>query len=803
MKQKRKTIDGISRGIAIIGKLILSALVLCAIIIISPSAALAAPPLIKGRPEPVEKPGMPLAERLAQKYGLTAAMMANATSGTLNILFLKVDFQPYVDLHATGDGTWLDPVYAHTGGDSDYWVNKDRNDFVKFYQEVSSGKLNINVTVKPTAPSSAYRLPNVMAHYGNETSTALENLIYDSITTAQTSTLEAVTDFTPYDAVLIVHAGSGEEADVNKNTPNDIWSLYYFNSIGITPNANPTYDPNGKCIICPLNVNLAGGQIKEAIIMPQTDSQDSVIVDPLGVYVHEFGHWLGLPDLYCTAPICIPDGLGEWSLMADGIYNKANVNDPWGSSPAHPDAWCKAFLKWINPTPLGPTPDPGAVTLTPVEGAAPSILQLQASSANPQQYFLLENRQLTGFDAGLPGHGLLVWLVDKAIVDQNYNANTIENSASHPGIKLIEADGDFALMQYGCSQNAGIDCGNANDAFPGPNNVTKLSPLTTPSSSPYTPYAWVNLRNIAETGGNITLDIGFGPEPPQNVAMNAGVITWTAASESDPAVQFNIYKNGTLLAASPVSGNTYADANFTASDTYVVTGLDALSNESSPTGFWPLISASPTSVIFTAANTTQSVTVLNDASASAQLKVSGFSFSGTNAADFFVSSENCTAGAINAGGSCQISVLFAPASSGAKTANLVVSSNDPSKPQIKVALSGSGTVSSGSSGVSSGGGGGGCFIATAAYGSYLDPHVKVLRSFRDAWLMTNGPGRAFVRAYYRYSPPVADVISRHDSLRLLVRVMLTPVVFVLEFPWILLACAGIGTAIVRRRMLRA
>ena len=94
--------------------------------------------------------------------------------------------------------------------------------------------------------------------------------------------------------------------------------------------------------------------------------------------------------------------------------------------------------------------------------------------------------------------------------------------------------------------------------------------------------------------------------------------------------------------------------------------------------------------------------------------------------------------------------------------------------------------------VSSGGGGGGCFIATAAYGSLMAPHVKILRDFRDRFMIGNPAGQVLVHLYYSYSPPLADFIAKYDSMRAVVRVSLLPVVGVC---WVTLRLGPMATAV--------
>jgi Domain of unknown function DUF11 len=167
----------------------------------------------------------------------------------------------------------------------------------------------------------------------------------------------------------------------------------------------------------------------------------------------------------------------------------------------------------------------------------------------------------------------------------------------------------------------------------------------------------------------------------------------------------------------------------------------------------------------------------------------------------------CDVGALANGDSADITITADVTSSSAFTVDYAVSasgSDDPDSSNNDVSESRQVNLQQPPPPPSSGSSGGGCFIATAAYGSYLEPEVMVLRRFRDRWLLTNRPGRAFVDVYYRTSPPIADYIAGNEILRTITRVLLTPLVYGVKYPTLpLLSFIVLGVWLRRRQRIRA
>src|SRR5207249_4509503 len=114
-----------------------------------------------------------------------------------------------------------------------------------------------------------------------------------------------------------------------------------------------------------------------------------------GVLCHEFGHLLGLPELY--APGGLPhEGIGVWGLMGQGTWLRL------GERPPHPCAWSKLRLGWVDVETIERATR--GVRLLAVE-EVPRVVKIPASRGRPEEYYLVENRERIGADSGLPGVG--------------------------------------------------------------------------------------------------------------------------------------------------------------------------------------------------------------------------------------------------------------------------------------------------------------------------------------------------------------------------------------------------------------
>jgi hypothetical protein len=173
------------------------------------------------------------------------------------------------------------------------------------------------------------------------------------------------------------------------------------------------------------------------------------------------------------------------------------------------------------------------------------VYKILSGTAASGEYFLIENRQQTGFDAGLPSSGLLIWHIDAA---QSTNANECypggpSCSEQHYKVALVQADSLWDLEQY-------TNKGDAGDPFPGSTNKTSFSVSSIPNSNLYSgSKSNVSITNISASGPTMTATLGIG-DRSVGAAVNNTALTWTMGGNANWFGQSSVSYDGTDAAQS-------------------------------------------------------------------------------------------------------------------------------------------------------------------------------------------------------------------------------------------------------------
>ncbi len=250
--------------------------------------------------------------------------------------------------------------------------------------------------------------------------------------------LDGDIDFSNYDCdgdgvidnVFIFYAGEGESNGVSSET---VWPHSY--NIANYPGGPYVFD---------------GVKLDRYACSYEWDNDHP---DGVGTFIHEFSHVMGLPDLYATVMVnsFTP---GPWSVLDYGPYNNE------GRTPPLYSVFERHALGWIDPLPIESSID---ATLFPISNNQGGIIR----TPRPEEYYLVENRQKEGWDAYLPGHGMLIWHIDYDA--QTWTANAVNNNYGHQRVDLIEADYEETVSS------------RAGDSFPGKAGVTAFTDDTRPS----------------------------------------------------------------------------------------------------------------------------------------------------------------------------------------------------------------------------------------------------------------------------------------------------------------------------------
>lgn len=255
----------------------------------------------------------------------------------------------------------------------------------------------------------------------------------------------------------------------------------------------------------------------------------------IGIIVHELGHDLWLPDEYDTDGSS--SGIGDWGVMGGGSWNFCSGGYS-GNCPSHPTVWDKWYLGWLTPFQITSLQSVNIPDITTNQtayylGNNPGGVDWSfGSNSGTGEYFIVENRQLNSYNAGLPGSGLLIWHIwEGAPYDNSAN----QNEAGRRLIDLREADGLNQLDAGGFSDSG--------DVFPGSTGNTAFDNGTNPSSKFYCPSgtgfcdpSCVSVKNISPSQPTMTATMSAqdcpSGGPPNDMCINAKTITSDSYTES-------------------------------------------------------------------------------------------------------------------------------------------------------------------------------------------------------------------------------------------------------------------------------
>ena len=327
------------------------------------------------------------------------------------------------------------------------------------------------------------------------------------------------------DGIIVVYSGCGAEWYPGND---NIWP--HKSSLGSYEYETDDLGANGSNVIVKsyaVNPELAGGG----------DCYTNTI-RPIGVYAHEFGHILGLPDLYDRDNSNGgSEGIGHWCLMASGSWQG------WGGdTPAHMSSWCKSEMGWLEPVVL--SSDEISLNIPQVE-TNPYAVKIWEDDYFWSRYFLVENRQPVGFDSDLEGPGLIIYHVDenRRYGSYRYSSGPVNDDETHKLVDVEEADGLDDMDNE-------VNRGDAGDPFPGTSNNFTFNDNSYPSASRYdNTETGIAIFNISNSDSLMTADVNIRPQYGYAIAYDELGMSGSGWGYNDSRTHF-----GGVLFTPDVSG---------------------------------------------------------------------------------------------------------------------------------------------------------------------------------------------------------------------------------------------------------